>query len=228
MNSWSPITPSERGDGNLSCTSHSSNERSRGASAPTRRTVNSLVRRSTVSRKPGDTLSCCRHRNEFAAFRQARLVGLAHPDKNQQRGREGARDIGRGLPAFQAAGKIDDLGSACRLAGRPECASTAPMAARPARPRRTMPSADLPSSARAPRRRHRSRSGARPAPVHWRPACQARIRRPGSRGPLPLSYRASHDPRHSRISIRLRRSQVLIVFTGLSNFAASCSRLAPL
>ena len=30
-----------------------------------------------------------------------------------------------------------------------------------------------------------------------------------------------HDPRHSRKSIKLRRSQVLIVFTGLSNRAAS-------
>jgi hypothetical protein len=37
-----------------------------------------------------------------------------------------------------------------------------------------------------------------------------------------------HDPRHSRISSRLRRSQVLIVFVGASNFAASWSRLQPL
>ena len=37
-----------------------------------------------------------------------------------------------------------------------------------------------------------------------------------------------HDPRHSRKSIKLRLSQVLIVFTGLSNLAASCSRLHPL
>ena len=37
-----------------------------------------------------------------------------------------------------------------------------------------------------------------------------------------------HDPKHSRISIRLRRNQVLIVFTGMSSFFASCSRLQPL
>jgi hypothetical protein len=37
-----------------------------------------------------------------------------------------------------------------------------------------------------------------------------------------------HDPRHSRISSRLRRSQVLIVFAGASNFAANWSRLQPL
>src|SRR5215471_3048948 len=37
-----------------------------------------------------------------------------------------------------------------------------------------------------------------------------------------------HDPMHSRRSIKLRLSQVLIIFTGLSNLAASCSRLNPL
>ncbi len=36
-----------------------------------------------------------------------------------------------------------------------------------------------------------------------------------------------HVPRHSRISSMLRRSQVLIVFTGFSRLAANCSRLQP-
>src|SRR5712671_7859818 len=36
-----------------------------------------------------------------------------------------------------------------------------------------------------------------------------------------------HAPRHSRMSSKARRSHVLMVFTGFSNFAASCSRLQP-
>ena len=37
----------------------------------------------------------------------------------------------------------------------------------------------------------------------------------------------NHAPRHSRISSKLLRSQVLIVFTGLPSCCASCSRLNP-
>ena len=48
--------------------------------------------------------------------------------------------------------------------------------------------------------------------------------RPG----LVSGFVGGHDPRHSRISNRARRSHVLMVLTGLSNSAASCSRLQPL
>ena len=43
-----------------------------------------------------------------------------------------------------------------------------------------------------------------------------------------IGHRSDQSPRHSRISIMLRRSQVFTVFTGVSNLAASCSRLQPL
>src|SRR5438445_501579 len=41
--------------------------------------------------------------------------------------------------------------------------------------------------------------------------------------------RSGHQsPRHSLMSIMLRRSHVFTVFTGVSNLVASCSRLQPL
>ena len=43
-----------------------------------------------------------------------------------------------------------------------------------------------------------------------------------------LKVRDTYKPRHSRMSIMLRRSHVFTVFTGVSNLAASCSRLQPL
>ena len=45
-----------------------------------------------------------------------------------------------------------------------------------------------------------------------------------------MVFAVSHypSPRHSRMSIMLRRSHVFTVFTGVSNFAANCSRLQPL
>ena len=51
------------------------------------------------------------------------------------------------------------------------------------------------------------------------------------RGERDMVFAVGHhhpSPRHSRISNRLRRSQVFTVFTGVSNFCASCSRLHPL
>ena len=50
------------------------------------------------------------------------------------------------------------------------------------------------------------------------------------RGERDMVFAVGHhsSPRHSRISIMLRRSQVFTVFTGVSNLAANCSRLQPL
>ena len=53
----------------------------------------------------------------------------------------------------------------------------------------------------------------------------------GHQSQSPDHPRASHhgySPRHSRISIMLRRSHVFTVLTGAANFSANCSRLQPL
>ena len=127
-------------------------------------------------------------------------------------------------PALGTSGRCKYSALPVHRRGRPGCAPTPAPAARPGRPARSARRAGAPIA--VPRRRSPDRpaSARRPARARRHRACRARIP-PRTRR---LSSSMRHDPRHSRISKRLRRSQVLIVFAGASNCAASWSRLQPL
>ena len=170
---------------------------------------------------------------------------LARQHDADEAGRERTGHDGEAAPAPHALRQIDDLGARPGSAGDAAGAGTSGsrIGSRRAPRRRRRPirsqtgaggSTGATSTLSSPRRRSQRRTPRRSSAStqQQRVGLRAlvgieRAEHVFRRQPFPV-FVHGHDPRHSRISSRLRRSQVLIVFAGASNFAASCSRLQPL